>query len=81
MLSITDTVTQEISLGAYLRAKREKAGMSQPELSRKIGCSKNHVSNVERDKREPRLSYLVKMAIAIKETPSAMLADFIDRVV
>ena len=81
MLLITETTTKTVSLGAFLRSKREHAGFSQTKLSEKIGCSKNNVSNIECDKREPRLSYLIKMAVAIQEKPSVMLADFIDRVV
>jgi transcriptional regulator with XRE-family HTH domain len=44
---------------------RKKLGMSQGELSQKAGLSLDTISRYERGEREPRVSHLQKIAIAL----------------
>lgn len=45
---------------------REKAGMSQADLSKKTGISKHAISEIELCKREPKLKTALLIAAALK---------------
>ena len=45
---------------------REKAGMSQTDLSKKTGISKHAISEIELCKREPKLKTALLIAAALK---------------
>ena len=45
---------------------REKAGMSQTDLSKKTGISKHTISEIELCKREPKLKTALLIAAALK---------------
>lgn len=77
MLSVSET--KQITFGEFLKRKRMGANITQAELSKIVGCSRISISNYESDKREPHISYIVKLANAIQETPSVMLSGFIDK--
>jgi transcriptional regulator with XRE-family HTH domain len=49
-------------LGALLRENRLIKGMSQAQLAKKVGCSKDLVSSVEQGKTCPSVPFLFSMA-------------------
>ncbi len=53
--------------------KRKENGMSQEELSEKIGYSKNHISNIERGKYVPTTAFVFEVCNALGETPDYYL--------
>ena len=53
--------------------KRKEKGLSQEDLSEKIGFSKNHISNIERGKYIPTTAYLFAICNALGETPDYYL--------
>ena len=60
-------------LGNRIRAIRESRGMTQEELAGAAGISVKHVSVLERGIKEPRLSTIVSVAVALKVTPNDLL--------
>jgi transcriptional regulator with XRE-family HTH domain len=66
------------TFGRALRAERERAGLSQSELARRIGMRPGDVSRFARGVREPRLSTLVRLAFGLGVTP-AELVDRLER--
>lgn len=64
----------EVTLGVRLYMARKKAGLEQEEVAKAIGVSRGTISNWERDKGEPRLSHLRRLA-EITSTPVEWLSD------
>lgn len=61
-----------IDLGKMIRTLRKRAGLNQPELARLLNCTKQTVSNYERNQRQP--DYVTLEALAdIFNVPMAML--------
>jgi transcriptional regulator with XRE-family HTH domain len=56
--------------GPRVRAAREAAGLSQAELSRRLGCSPGAVWQIEADKCPATLDRLYEIATAIGCRPS-----------
>ena len=48
-------------IGQIIREAREKAGLSQEKLARKVGISQGALSFIERGVVEPRLSTLLRL--------------------
>lgn len=46
--------TPDMTLGDELREARERLGLSQPEVARRVGVTQDTVSNWERDKHQPK---------------------------
>ena len=61
-------------VGAYLRAAREEAGMTQEDLARAAGIDRTYVSLLERDRRSPTLTTLFALCRAMNIKPSALIA-------
>jgi ribosome-binding protein aMBF1 (putative translation factor) len=59
---------QTFKLGAMLQAEREKAGISQVELARRIGTTKTAISRVENSGRDLRYSTVERIATALGKT-------------
>ncbi len=59
------TTAPSVELGALLRRQREAMGMSIVQLARRIGVSRNTVTNYETGKTEPTASDLVRLATAL----------------
>jgi HTH-type transcriptional regulator / antitoxin HipB len=55
-------------IGAMLQAEREKAGLSQVELARRIGTTKTAISRVESSSRDIRFSTVERIATALGKT-------------
>jgi transcriptional regulator with XRE-family HTH domain len=58
-----------------MKELRKKAGMSQGELSKKAGLSLDTISRYERGDREPRVSDLQRIAIALSCSANDLLDD------
>lgn len=56
------------SIGKRIQLAREEAGLSQEQLSTKIGCSQSALSNYEKGKRRIYLAQLEKIAETLNKT-------------
>jgi transcriptional regulator with XRE-family HTH domain len=65
-------MTPQERFAINLRKARSKAGVSQEELGYLCDLHRTEVSLLERAGREPRLATIVKLAGALKTTPSAL---------
>ncbi len=63
------------SLGARIRALREKAGIQSQELAASIGIDPSAMSNIERDKRAVKTDELARIAVALRVSPLALLEE------
>ena len=61
--------------GANLRAERERRNLSQERLAFRARLHPTQVSLLERGRREPRLTTLLKLARALDVPLSALLRD------
>jgi transcriptional regulator with XRE-family HTH domain len=52
-------------IGGRIKDKREKAGMTQEELSEAVGISQNFLSQMETGRRNPSIGTLNKIATAL----------------
>lgn len=65
-------MTPQERFAINLRKARSEAGVSQEELGYLCDLHRTEVSLLERAGREPRLATIVKLAGALKTTPSAL---------
>jgi len=65
-------MTPQERFAINLRKARSEAGVSQEELGYMCDLHRTEVSLLERAGREPRLATIVKLAGALKTTPSAL---------
>lgn len=54
-----------MQLGTVIASNRKLKGLSQGELAIKVGVSQTYMSQIERNKKEPAISLLNKIATAI----------------
>ena len=59
---------EQFKLGALLREAREKAGLTQEELARRMNTKKSAISRIENHAEDIKLSTLEKFAQAIGKT-------------
>jgi transcriptional regulator with XRE-family HTH domain len=52
-------------LGARIRSAREAAGLSQPELARRVGTSQSQIWSWEAERKMPRLDSLALVATTL----------------
>ena len=64
---------QVFLIGARLQAEREKAGVTQSELARRIGTTKTAISRLENGGRDIRLSTVERIAHALGRVVSIEL--------
>lgn len=62
-----------VRLGRNVRKFRERAGMTQAELSRKVGVSENYIGYIENGRKEPSLKMAVIMAEELNTTVNDLL--------
>lgn len=62
-----------MSIGERIRAYRESNKMSQEELGKKVGLSKNSIYLYEKGERIPQSDNLIKIADALHITPNLLL--------
>jgi transcriptional regulator with XRE-family HTH domain len=60
-------------LGDELRSAREKADMSQTELSLAAGVDRSYISQIENDKKSPTIDMLFRLCAAMKVSPSKII--------
>ncbi len=56
---------EDFKIGVLIRQAREKAGLTQEQLARKLGTQKAAVSRIENHARDIRLGTLEKVATAL----------------
>lgn len=56
--------------GERIRSLRERAGLSQAELARRLGVNQGRVSAIEREGADLRVSTLLRLAAALAVRPS-----------
>ena len=71
---------EEQILVELLREYRESSGLTQAELSRKLGRAQSYISDVERGQRRLDLVQLRDLALAMGYSLSSLVADFDRRV-
>lgn len=62
-----------VRFGRNVRKFRERAGMTQAELSRKVGVSENYIGYIENGRKEPSLKMAVIMAEELNTTVNDLL--------
>ena len=60
------------TIGARIRAARERAGLSQEELARRVGVSRPTIGTWERDEAEPRKAVAKRLLTALALPASAL---------
>lgn len=65
-------------LGAAIRARRERLGLSQEALARLIGMDRTYLSGIERGERNPSYTNLLRIAAAL-ELPLSRLQAAAER--
>lgn len=66
---------QIMSLGKNIRRMRQDKGWSQVQLSDKTGIRVGHISKLEQDEGDPKLSTLHKLMEALECSPDSLLLD------
>lgn len=66
---------QENQVLQRLKEAREKAQLSQLELSYRSGVSQNMITYIETGKRTPTLTTLLKLCNALNISPSVLFSD------
>jgi transcriptional regulator with XRE-family HTH domain len=61
------------ALGKNLRRAREEAGLTQEEVAERSGVHATEVSRIERDKRDPQVSTVERLAKAVRVPPGDLL--------
>ena len=64
-----------MTLGDRIRQARERVGLSQMELARRIGLSKNAMNSIEAGDADPRASRIVAIAQELGVSTDALLLD------
>jgi HTH-type transcriptional regulator/antitoxin HipB len=59
---------QVFKIGAMLQVEREKAGLTQVELARRIGTTKTAISRLENSGKDVRFSTVERIATALGKT-------------
>ena len=65
-------------LGTVIKARREKAGLSQKELGELIGMSQQQLSQYESGTRRPKLETVSKMAKALNMSDDEFMPAAVD---
>lgn len=66
------------AIGARISLFRDRAGMTQAELAKRIGCTPQHISAIERGAKTPKLDTFVAIANALRVQPDLLLQDVLD---
>jgi transcriptional regulator with XRE-family HTH domain len=60
-------------LGTNLRDARKRLGLTQEEVAERSGVHPTEVSRIEVGKRDPRISTLLRLALAVEVEPGQLL--------
>jgi transcriptional regulator with XRE-family HTH domain len=61
------------NLGSNLRAARKQRGWTQEELSERSGVQAGEISRMEAGKRDPQVSTVEKLAVALEIPPGQVV--------
>lgn len=61
------------NLGANLRAARTKLGLTQEQVAERSGVHATEVSRIEAGKRDPQVSTVERLALAVELRPGELL--------
>ena len=61
MANIEDSAARMIALGGFLRLRRTDRGLKQLELARRVGVSKNTISQIERGRQWPSMQTYLRI--------------------
>ena len=61
------------NLGKNVRAARKKLDLTQEQVSERCGVQAGEVSRIERDLRDPQVSTVEKLAVALEVPPGRLL--------
>ena len=64
---------EEFRIGLILRQEREKSGLTQEELAKKIRTTKSAISRIENHSEDIKLSTLIKVAKALGKNLSVKI--------
>jgi transcriptional regulator with XRE-family HTH domain len=62
-----------VGLGRAIRATRHERQLSQEELGWRSGVHRNYVGGIERGERQPSVTTLARLAVALDVEPSQLL--------
>lgn len=62
------------ALGRAIRSARDRLDISQEELAERCGLHRTYVGGIERGERNPSFTNIVRIANALGERPSQLLA-------
>lgn len=62
------------TIGYNIRVRRQQLNMEQRELAQKIGTTAPAVCNIERNRSQPKMQTLIKIAAALDCTPGELLS-------
>jgi transcriptional regulator with XRE-family HTH domain len=62
-----------VAFGKVLRKSRKDKSQSQEELGLEAGLQRNYISELERGEKQPTITTLFKLAIALKIKPSKLI--------
>lgn len=63
-----------IEIGAFIKELRNNFGLTQEQLSEKVGCTVAHLGRIEINAANPSIEFLEKLFIALDIPPSNLLA-------
>lgn len=63
-----------MSLGAELRRARQRAGLTQEELSFRAKVDRSYISQLESDKKSPTVAMLLRLCRALDTPASRIIA-------
>ncbi len=61
------------ALGGLIRARRERAGLTQGQLARRVGMTRTSITNIESGRQKVQLHTLYDIADALDVSPQAFL--------
>ncbi len=64
-----------VHIGARLRNRRLRAGLTQQELADKAGTTQTTVARIERDAVEPEVTTIRKLSRALGVTPADLIPE------
>jgi DNA-binding XRE family transcriptional regulator len=56
----------EIEVGIQIKRARNRAQITQQQLAKQVGCSRNHISSIETGKCQPSLDLWLKIQQILK---------------
>lgn len=68
------------AFGVILRAYRQERGLTQEQLSERVGVVHSFIHSMESGKKQPSLQMILKLADALGVRPGDMINDMADRI-